>query len=263
MLPIAHARLPHSTQELADAIVHGLTAYGVTPREVRCEGGVWPEVATLRVDLSGARLSRTLQLPRASGPIAPALRVHAIDVVGAPLFFENAPLQLRLHASDVGLGLVQPENAAAMLGFAHVAQGEVGVEAKHADLETLAHTLVSEAAGQHGTQIKSTRLTLASIAARALRFEVEVTAKVFVMTAKVIVRGELHVDDHFNARLHKLACQGDGMMASAATALIQPRLVALEKEVIPLLALPLGQTRLHDMSIAVGETVRISARFGA
>jgi hypothetical protein len=263
MLPIAHARLPHSTQELSEAIVHGLAAYRVTPREVRCEGGVWPEVATLCVDLTGAHISRTLQLPRSTGPIAPALRVHEIDVHGTPLFFENAPLQLRLRASDAGLGLTQPDNAPAMLGLAHVAHGEVTVEARHADLEMLAHTLVSEAAGQHGTQIKSTRLTLGSISARALRFEVEVTAKVFVMTARVIVGGELQVDDHFNARLSNLACKGEGMMASAATALIQPRLAALEKEVIPLLALPLGQTRLHDISLAAGETARISARFGA
>jgi len=263
MLPIAHSRLPHSIDELKEAIAQGLATYRITAREVRCEGGAWPEVATLYVDLTGARISRALQLPRASGPIAPALRVRQIDVQGAPLFFENAPLQLQLHASDAGLGLTEPENGPAMLGLAHVAHGEVTVEARHADLEALAHTLVSEAATAHGMQVKSTRLTLTSTGARALRFQVEVTAKVLVMTARVTVRGELQIDDQFNARLSQLACQGEGMMASAATAFIQPRLAALEKEVIPLLALPLGQTRLHDISVAAGESVRVSARFGA
>jgi hypothetical protein len=260
---MADARLPNSTAELADAIVRGLESYRVTPREVICQGGVWPEVTELRVDLTSARVTRTVRLPRASSPIAPVLRIRAIDIVGAPLFFENAPLELKLHATDAGRGLTHPDNGPPMLGLAHVAQGEVTMEVRHADLEALAHTLVQEAAREHGMQVKSTRLALTSRGPRALGFEVVVTAKVLVMTARVTVRGELHVDDHFNARLSHLSCSGDGMMASAATAFLQPRLAALEKEVVALLALPLGQTRLHDIAITAGDVVRMSARFGA
>ena len=263
MLPIADSRLPNSAPELTEAIKRGLESYGVTPRSVACAGGTWPGVAHLRVDLTDARVSRAVQLPRATGPIAPVLRIGQIDVEGKPLYFESAPLQLELHASEAGLGLTHPENGPAMLGLAHVAHGDVTIAARHADLEALAHALVAETAGQHGMQVKSTSLMLVSRGARALGFAVEVTAKVFVMTARVIVRGELEIDDHFNARLSQLSCTGDGMMAGAATAFLQPRLAALEKEVIALLALPLGQTRLHDIVVATGDVVRVSARFGA
>jgi hypothetical protein len=62
MLPLAGSRFPTSHHELKDAISRGLLHYGITAREVVVEGGTFPAVDSLRVDLTGARVTRELRI---------------------------------------------------------------------------------------------------------------------------------------------------------------------------------------------------------
>ena len=263
MLPFNGSRLPDSHGALADAITRGLAHYGVTAREVRVEGGAWPAIEHLAVDVTGARVTRDLRFPRAGALSPEQLRISRIDVTGKPLFFETAPLELAVIATDATLALAPGEGGVSLLTLARVAHGEVSIEARHTDLEAFAHSLIAPLAAQQGVDIQSARLELVSRGPRSIDFRVEVTAKMFVVTARAAVSGRLDITDELNGRLSQLATTGHGMMASAAAAFLRPHLAKLEGRTIPLLALPLGEIKLRDIAISVGATLRLHAQFGA
>jgi len=85
----------------------------------------------------------------------------------------------------------------------------------------------------------------------------------FIMRAKVTVTGDLEVDDQLGARLAHLTCTGDGMVGSAATAVVRPHLEKLEGRVFPLLAFSLGKVRLKDIELEAGEGLRVRAAFSS
>jgi hypothetical protein len=263
MLPLAGSHLPASPFELSEAITRGLAHYGVGAGEVLVEGGEWPAIEQLTVNLTGARVTRDLRLPRGGPPSGEQLRISRIDVTGRPLFFETIPFQLALATTDATLGLARGEDGVSLLTLVRVGDGEITIEAQRADLETLAHSLIVPIAAQQGVDIKATRMTLRSLGPRALEFQIEVTAKMFVVSARAAVSGNVEVDDRFDARLSQLTCTGHGMIASAASAFLRPHLQKLEQRTFSLLGLPLGEVKLHDVSLTAGETVRLHARFGA
>lgn len=265
MLPLAGSQFPTSHESLSEAIVRGLAEYGVSARAVRAEGGDWPAIERLTVDVTDARVTRDLRLPRGGGGGVSEgeIRINRIEVEGRPLFFETAPLQLSLTATNAALGLVHAGDGVSLLTLLRAVDGTITIEARRSDLETLVHALITPIAAEQGVDIKATHLTLRSRGPRALDFQVEVTAKMFVVTARATVSGKLEVDDQFNARVSELACAGQGMLATAATAFLRPHLARIERRTFPLLALPMGEIKLRDISIAAEETVRINARFAA
>lgn len=263
MLPLAASSLPPSHAALAEAITSGFAKYGLTAREIRAEGGTFPQVASLRVDLTGARAHRGLRPAEPGAAGAERIEVERVEVVATPLYFEATPLQLDLHAQGTVLALAHGADSEPMLVLVRAAQGAVTVEARLADLEALAQSLVASAAAKQGVEIKSTHLKFTSRGPRALAFEAEVAAKMFIMTAKVAVAGTLELDDQLNARLSGLACRGEGMIASAANALLKPRFAEIEHRTFPLLALTLGEVKLRDVRLDAGEALRVHAEFGA
>lgn len=263
MLPLAGHELPSSHAALADAITRGLAHYGLTTKAVRVEGGTFPAIEELEVDLTGARATRDLRV-RSVGPAgAEGVSVSRVEVKAAPMYFETTPLRLELSASEARLGLARDDRDGAMLSLSRVAAGEVSVEAQHADLEALVHSMVASAASAQGVEIKSTRLQLSSNGPRSVDVRAEVTAKMFIMSAKVVVSGLIEIDDTLTARLSRLTCAGDGMVANAASALLKPRFAELERRKFPLLAFSLGEVKLRDVTVQTGETLRLRAEFGS
>jgi hypothetical protein len=263
MLPLAGSQFPTSHDALSEAIVRGLAQYHVSARGVRAEGGDWPLIERLTVDVTGGRVTRDLRLPRGGGVSEGEIRISRIAVEGRPFFFETAPLQLSVTATNAALGLVRAEGGVLLLTLLRATDGMITIATQRSDLEALVHALITPIAAEQGVDIKGARLTLRSRGPRTLDFQVEVTAKMFVMTARATVSGKLEVDDQFNARVSELACAGQGMLATAATAFLRPHLAQIERRTFPLLALPLGEIKLRDISIAAEETVQLTARFAA
>ncbi len=263
MIPLAGPTFPASHQELRDAITQGLVHYGITPSAVDVEGGAFPDVESLRINLSGARVTREMRI--ASAGVSGAERVHVgtVDVFAQPLHFETAPLQLRLHAKSATLAAAQSGTGDPMLTLLEAQNGEVTLETKRSDLELFVQSLVSSLASRQGVEIKSTVLHLESRGPRSLHFRAEVTAKMFIMSAKVTLTGDLEVDNQLGARLSHLSCGGEGMVGSAATALVRPYLTKVESRVFPLMAFSLGNVKLRDVTLEAGEIVRIQATFSS
>lgn len=265
MLPLAGPEFPRTHAALATAIREGLARFGIAARDVTVEGGTFPAIDLVRVDLSGAKVTRELRLPKPGEP-SPTERIAVahIEVIGAPLLFETTPLQLELRTAAAQLASSRSAAGEPTLTLAAAAGGHISIAAVVADLERLAQTLIASAASQQGVEIRETKVRLNPRGPRSADFEIEVTAKMFVMTAKVAVGGTLTIDDEFNARLSNLGCRGDGMLASAASGLLKPHFQRLENRTFPLLALSLGEVKLRDIALETsGDALRLRAEFGS
>ncbi len=266
MLPLASSAFPASHEALSQSISLGFQQYGVTPRQLQIDGGLFPEVKIMRIDLSGSKVTREHGMAAAGGTTISGperLHIDQVELNATPIEFEGMPLAFQLHATGAKFAPAGGAGSRAFLIPITAATGELLVSAQRTELEKLAHSLVAAAASKQGIEIKKTRLELHSTSARSLDFRAEVTAKMFIMSATLTVSGKLEVDDQLNARVSGLSCRGDGMIASAANAFLKPHFQRIESQPFSLNAFSLGELQLRDISLQTGETVQLRGVFGS
>ncbi len=263
MLPLAGENFPASATELIDALQIGLAARGFAPTRVNIEGAAWPDVPSLAIDVSGARVTRNVRLPEAAAPGADKLRCARLEIIGAPLFFEGTPAQLRLRAQDVVFDLARSAENEPLLALHTAASGSVEIEIAKHDLEAMLQRVAVLAAGDHGVEVKKTVLELTAHHSRMLAVRAEVTAKMFVMSAAVKLTGEVSVDDALHARLANLRVSADGMVGAMVNTVARPFLEKWENREFALLAFSLGGIKLRDVAVRGGDSLHLEAHFGA
>lgn len=261
MLPLSSEKTPAAAQELAEALNGGLVARGITPRSVEATGDAFPKLNTLSIDITGAQLGRDARLPAITGTAGGGVQVERFDLIGAPLFFEKTALELRIAATQLKSHFLGgPGDGALVMDSADT--GTVSVAVAKEALEALVQLLAAEAASKQGIEVRKTNLTFTQEGPRAVLFRAEVTAKVFVMTAKLSLSGRAEIDGDLNARFSGLTLGGDAMITKLAGGYLRPHLDRLEGRVFPLLAFSLGGLKLQDVEILVGPTIEIRARLG-
>ena len=261
MLPLSGSDFPASPETLAAALRDGLASRGVSVRDIRAEGE-WPRLAELTIDLTGAQLSRTTRPALANTEPQPGASIARLAIVAAPLHIEKTPLRLDLHAQDAECAFARDAAQEQVLQLTRAGSGSVALEAQRADLETVLKTFATAALAKQGAEVKSVRLELTDRGPRSLSFRAEVTAKAFLMTARVAVTGQLDVDDDLNVRVSNLATSGDGMIANLAGGFLRPRFIEIEKRAISLAAFSFAGVKMHGVRLSGGEALRIEAQFG-
>ncbi|MGB8167826.1 MAG: hypothetical protein WCF18_10075 [Chthoniobacteraceae bacterium] len=262
MLPLAGPRLPDSPKALADALERGLAAHGLNAREVVATG-TWPALDLLRIDLTGAQVSRPqLPSPR-DDTMNGTVTVGRFEVLAEPGEIEGAPAHVRLHGDGAAFVIAPVSAEESVLLIRRAAHGELTIEIRHEDLERLVHSLASKAASGHGVEIKNVKLACTSRGPRAVSIVAEVVAKMFIATATCTLSGDIDLDEYLNARLAHLQFHGEGMVANLAGGFIRPQLAALEGESFPLMNFALGEINLRDVQLVVGDSLRVSAQFGS
>jgi hypothetical protein len=256
MLPLAGDRPPANATELANSLQSGLSQKGVTA-SVNADGS-WPAVSSLAIKLS--RIARPKPLPKASAEAS--ITVAQFDVTGAPVDIEGVPATVRAHFSELGCGFGRVGEGPWQLIVRSAASGRVEMEAATAEVEQGVHRIVSELAGSQGATVKSTKLNVTALTPRSVKFELSCTAKVFIATATLTVGGQLEIDNQLNARLSGLTVAGDGMIASMAQGMIQPRLAEWNGRVVPLGNYVAAGLTVQDLRISTGDKIRLDATFG-
>lgn len=262
MLPLLAESTPATIPELTEALTRGLQAQGLIPRQVVAEGGVFPKIERLRIDLTEARLTRQIRPPQVSGQPGPTVEVAQFELVGTPIYFETTALELRLVAEQVKSRL-QMDAGRGSLVLESAATGTASVEIAREALEALLHQIAVEAAGKQGLEVRKTSLSFTQEGPRTVSFRAEVTAKVFVMSATLALTGRLSIDEQMNARISDLVLDGDAMILKLAGGYARPHLDRLEGRVFPLLAFAAGGLKLEDVVLTVGTTLKVQARLGA
>src|SRR5688572_12505082 len=136
MLPLSAETTPTTIHEFSEALARGWQKLGVIPRHIEAEGTTFPALDALRVDMTGASLTRDFEPARATADNDGMVNIAHFELVGAPIYFEKTALEVRLAAERVrarmelhGAGLIMEEAAA----------GTVSVRIDHQALESLLH----------------------------------------------------------------------------------------------------------------------------
>jgi hypothetical protein len=261
MLPLSAETTPTTVSELADALRRGFQEQKLSPVKIDADGADLSSVKKLHIDLSGTHLTREFRPPNKEEAGKHIVEAASFELLGAPVYFEKAPLEIRLVATGVRGGMDIKEGHGSLVVIS-AASGSVSVETPRVALETLLHSLAVEMAAKQGFEVRKTTLTFTQEGPRAVTFRAEVTAKVFVMSASLALTGRLTVDDALNARISNLALDGDGMILKLAAGFARPHLDRLEGRTFPLLTFTPAGLSLRDVEMTVGETLRASAHFG-
>ncbi len=265
MLPLASPTLPTSHDALATALTQGLAHFKANAHALKIEGGVFPAIERLHLDLSGVRMTResAMARPKTIDLTPESVRVGKLEVRAAPIYYETASLHLDLHANDATLAFATTDTGPNALTLVSASEGSVSLRAKLSELEAVAHSHLVTAAAAHGVSIKKTRLELISEGPKKVAFVAEITAKMFLMTAAVTITGTAEVDDELNVQLTQLNCRGSGMIGNAANALLKPHFSKIEGQRYPLAGLLPSGVKLRNVALAAGEELHLSASFGA
>lgn len=261
MLPLAAETTPTTVPELTEAIRRGLQKQGLETRSIEASGDSLAGIQSLRIDLSGAGLTRDFRAPKHEATGGGEVEIAQFELLGVPVYFEKAPLQVRLTATGVKAEMAIAEGAGTLV-LKSAASGNVSVQATRQDLETFLHTIAVEAAAKQGFEVRKTALSFSQEGPRAVAFRAEVTAKVFVMSATLALTGRIAVDDALNAKIYNLALDGDGMILKLAGSFAKPHLDRLEGREFSLLAFAPGGLRLRDVQVTAGDSLQIHAQFG-
>ncbi len=266
VFPLRTPNLPPDAPALRDALEESLRqVFTPTGEMVAIEDKKYPELASIRVSLNGARAGDRPP-PRPSLPVGsatPALRVDHFEIGGHPLLVERAAVDLSFSAREVRIGEGRDKDGNLLLVLQRAAEGNVEATIAVSDLEALVLAGAKAEAGKQGVSVEEVRIELRSRTERALDAVVHVRAKKLFLSASVRITGSVAIDEQLNARLSGLACTGEGTLGSLACGFLSPQLQRFDGREFSLLALPLGEVKLHDVQIAAGRELRVSARFGS
>jgi hypothetical protein len=268
VFPLAGKTFPDSGETLASAISGALAQVLTLPKKdsaVAVEGGRFPKVKKLLINLSGASVSAAEPppKPKPTGKREPGIEVDQLEVVGQPIKYEQNQLDLSLSARGVRFDYGRDKKGQPLLVLADAKDGHVEANISKKDIEALARTAAELAAKQQGIKIEALELMLTSQGKRSLAADVRVKAKKLMVSGVLHVKGKVDVDDELNATVSELSATGEGMIGTMAAGIVQNKLKAYNGKVFPLMTFSLGDVALKDLKIDVKNNVKVSAEFGS
>jgi hypothetical protein len=265
MFPLHSKTFPPDAAALRDALEESLRRVVTAPSQiVTVEDRCYPDINVIRVSLDGGRTIWRPPKPLPStGAVEATLRVGKFEISGRPILVERAAIDLACNARDVQISCGRDANGDVVLVLKNAAEGNVEIVAAVAELESVLLAGAKAEAAKQGITIEDVKLELRSRDKRALEVQVEVRARKMFLSATVCLRGEVEIDDQLNARLSGLSCDGEGPLGSLACNFLGPHLERFNHREFSLLALPLGEVQLRNISIAAGDKLTVSAQFGS
>ena len=243
----------------------GKTVVKIDPSTGTAQANGYPKFERVMIDLTGARFTaeRLPPEPKGTGKTQPAGVAKALDISGHPLYVRDAAVDLSLSAADARFNYDRDADNRPILLLADAKNGAVTIKVRKQDLDALVLTAAREGAAKQGVQILESQLTLTQVNDRSLAAEVRVKAKKMFMTATLHLTGKLAIDDALNVRISDVTITGEGMLGEVASAGIRPHLQQVNGKEFPLTALPLGDVRIRDVRVQVGDTLIVTAGFGS
>lgn len=267
MFTLSGTAFPTNVDDLKSAIRGGLSevlTLSNPQNTVQAEGGMWPALDRLTINLNDSTLCVTQPPPKPQprDDRQPGITVKQLEVLGHPIRYGRSAADLALSATGVALDFAHDQSGQVLLLVKDAAEGRIAMKIEKTDLQAALTEAATAAAKPHGVAVQDLQLNLTSDGPRSLAGELRVKAKKMVMSGVVVLRGRIDIDDSLVATLSNLACSGEGMIGSMAAAMINTKLKTFEGKRIPLTAMSLGQTKLRDLQVSVGLTIAVSANFG-
>jgi hypothetical protein len=267
MFPLAGKTFPTSKEELAKQIRDAMDAVLTLPKKadpVVAEGGSFPSVKKLKINLNGASVSakEPPPKPKPSGKREPGIEVEQLEVTGHPIQYENRKLELDLKGKGLRFDFGRDKKGQPLLILAEAEEGHVKAKISKADIEALAKEAANFFAQKQGVKVEDVDLTLTSDGPRSVAAEARVKAKKLVMSGVIRIKGKLVVDDELNATVSDLDVDGEGVIGSMVAPMLKKKIQPFNGTKIPLVAFSLGDVALRDLKITVKDSVQVTADFG-
>jgi hypothetical protein len=267
VFPLAGKEFPRSADELVEAIQNALGKVLTLAKKdaVTAEGGKYPSIKKLKVNLNNATVSAAEPppKPKPTGKREPGITVDQLEVTGKPVKYEQNKLDLQLRASGVKLDFGRDKDGQPLLVLTDAKEGHVEAKMSKDDLKSLARRAAEMAAKPQGIKIEDLDLNLTSEGERSLTADVRVKAKKMMVSGVLKITGKVDVDDQLNATLSKLDVDGEGMVGTMAAGLVKSKLKPFEGKVFPLMTFSLGDVTLRDLKVDAKKDVQVSAEFGS
>jgi hypothetical protein len=268
MFPLAGKDFPTTTDDLSTAIHDALETVFSLPKKsagVSVEGGKFPDVKTVRLDLDGAAVSATKPPPKplGVGKRKPGITVASLEISAHPIKYENAKLDLGVSAKGLTFDFDRDKKGHPLLVLTDAKDGKVQAKISKADLQSLMLEGATLAAKQQGVAIQDLQLDLKQLGPRSVAADVKVKAKKLMMTGVVNIKGQLDIDDELNATVSDLACTGEGVVGGTAAGFLQKKIASYNGTQIPLMAFSLGDVTLRDLKIKLTDSLQVTAAFGS
>ena len=225
---------------------------------------VFPYLDEIAVNFDGAEVDGKLPpLPSVAGETKSACEAAIVTVGGRNVNVLGAPVNIQVQAHDVVFHSGRDENGEVLLLLHNVRTGQAVISASELDLENAVRIIVQEEGQKHGISVEQTRVALRARGSRSLAADVRLRARKFLLRANIDIAAQVDIEPDFSIKLSNLKCRADGMLGTLACDLLNPHLRKLEGRKFPVMPLLFGEIRLHDVRIAVADTVEITADFGA
>jgi hypothetical protein len=269
MFPLSGKKFPTTSEELDECITSALTdVFTVDGDEadvVIIEGGKFPALKTVTIDLDNATVTASKPPPKpiGTGKRQPGPTVDKFQLSAAPIQYEQAKLNLKLTASGLKFDFDRDKKGNPLLVLTDAKSGKVDARITKDDIETLLTEAAGVAAKQQGIKIEDLELDLTKAGPLAVAADVRVKAKKMLMTGVIHITGRLDIDDELNATVSNLDCKGEGMIGTAAAGIVKKKLTPYEGATVPLMAFSLGDVALRDLKIDLKKDLHVTAAFGA
>ena len=263
MFPLQISEFPSTADDFARALAESIRRFvRVANDPVHVQASNYPELEELRIVVDrGEICTDPLPSPNVSGS-KPALRAKRMEISGRGISFGGASLDLAMQARQVQLNHARDREGNVVLLLQSAIEGSVELTISKNDLQRLIFGQARIEAQKHGASIEDVRLDLRSRGSRSLDADVQVQARKFFLGATVTIKGRLDIDENLTAKLSGLRCRGNGTLGALACNFLSPILDRANNHEVSLLALPMGEVRLRDLQLVIGDTLRISAQFG-
>ena len=223
----------------------------------------YPHLKELSIALDGASLRDNPPRPSSvQGAVKPAVTADQLTLNASALALGPAVIDVSLSARAVQFVQARNADEEIVLSIASAADGGIEIAAFPSALEALITRVAQSEASKHGVTIDSVQLKLRAKTSRSLAAEVRLRARKLFLNASIRISGQLDLDDELIATISGLDCTGEGTIATLACGILRPHLQKLDGREFPLMALPLGEIRLRDVHLAVGDKLAITAQFG-
>ncbi len=267
IFPLSPGALPTSREELNDSLVDAWRDALTLPdptRVVLIQGGRYPAVDTLRIDLSDAKLpsNTNKEKVRPDGKPRGRLGVARFELVGQPLLCDDAKLNVSLSADRVRLDLEHDKTGRPILLLADAQAGTLKFDATPHDLERVVLSSARIAAAPYGVSIVSTNLKINAKTTHSVTAVLHVATRVGFIPAGMTFKAHVDIDDAMNAKLTDLKIDGDDILGPLIVGLLRPGLAKFEGKTRPLISFPSRDMHLHDVQITVDDKVHLNAAFG-
>ncbi len=269
IFPLSPGKLPTSRQELNDSMVTAWQKAITLPdpsRIVQINGGRYPAVDSLRIDLSDGKMEtskgKKADKVRPDNKPKSRLGVGRFDFVCQPLLCEEAKLNVNLSAERVRLDLEHDKQGHPILLLADAQTGTLHFDATSDDLERVVLAMAREAAGPYGVDIVSDSIRIEAKTPRSVSLTLHVKTRVALIPAGMTFKAHVDIDDAMNAKLTGLKIDGDEALGPLIVGLLRPGLAKYEGKSRPLISFPSHEMQLHDVAVTIDDSVHLTAAFG-